>query len=48
MENNTNFIKYIIKKIVKVIWVKNDLDINAPFTDWYLVEKVYLDNAIIQ
>lgn len=47
MVNNTNFIKYIIKKIVKVIWVKNDLDINAPFTDWYLVEKVYLDNAII-
>lgn len=48
MANNTNFIKYIIKKIVKVVWVKNNLDISAPFTDWYLVEKVYLDDATIQ
>lgn len=47
MENN-NFIKYIIKKIVRVIYVKDHLDISHPYSDWYRIEKVSIDDCFIK
>lgn len=44
---NSNFIKYIIKKIVKVVYVKDHLDISRPFSDWYRIEKNSIDDNLI-
>lgn len=45
---NSNFIKYIIKKIVKVVYVKDRLDISRPFSEWYRIEKNAIDENLIR
>lgn len=45
---NSNFIKYIIKKVVKVVYVKDHLDISRPFSEWYRIEKNTLDDNLIR
>ena len=45
---NSNFIKYIVKKIVKVVYVKDHLDISRPFSEWYRIEKNAIDDDLIR
>lgn len=45
---NSDFIKYIIKRIVKVVYVKDLLDISRPFSDWYRIEKIAIDDNLIR
>ncbi|WP_373250008.1 hypothetical protein [Bacteroides thetaiotaomicron] len=48
MADSENFLKFIIKLIVKVVHIQSNLDVNAPFAKWYRFEKVELDDDIMR
>ena len=48
MADNINFLKFIVKKIVRVAYEEGSPDIHSPFSEWYRVERITLDDDMVR
>lgn len=48
MADNINFLKFIVKKIVRVAYKEGSPDIHSPFSEWYRVERITLDDDMVR